>query len=133
MPSLLPKTDLLYFADPSSLDPPITVTWEAAMPIVGALMQRTDDYPPRYLVEGFPNETQLAQLADIAAAARREAKAKALAAAQEAQAALAAQNTRPMLDSKRMQNVAAVLNRPVGEVLRSALGRKAGAKAAHAR
>jgi hypothetical protein len=38
-----------------------------------------------------------------------------------------------MLDSKRMQNVAAVLNRPVGEVLRSALGRKAGAKAAHAR
>jgi hypothetical protein len=133
MPSLLPKTDLLYFADPSSLDPPITVTWEAAMPVVGALMQRTDDYPPRYYVEGFPNEVQLAQLADIAAAARREAKAKAQAAAQAAQAALAAQNTRPTLDSSRMQTVAAVLNRPVGEVLRSALGRKAGAKPAHAR
>ncbi|MGW8391397.1 hypothetical protein [Pseudoduganella sp. HUAS MS19] len=133
MPSLLPKTDLLYFADPSSLDPPITVTWEAAMPVVGALMQRTDDYPPRYFVEGFPNEVQLAQLADIAAAARREAKAKALAAAQAAQAAMAAQNSRPMLDSRRMQTVAAVLNRPVGEVLRSALGRKAGAKPAHAR
>jgi hypothetical protein len=133
MPSLLPKTDLLYFADPSSLDPPITVTWEAAMPVVGALMQRTDDYPPRYYVEGFPNEVQLAQLADIAAAARREAKAKAQAAAQAAQAALAAQNSRPMLDSSRMQTVAAVLNRPVGEVLRSALGRKAGAKPAHAR
>ncbi|KQZ30478.1 hypothetical protein ASD58_10745 [Duganella sp. Root1480D1] len=133
MPSLLPKTDLLYFADPASLDPPITVTWEAAMPVVGALMQRTDDYPPRYYVEGFPNEVQLAQLADIAAAARREAKAQALAAAQAAQAALAAQNTRPMLDSRRMQTVAAVLNRPVGEVLRSALGRKAGAKPAHAR
>ncbi|HEY0585927.1 MAG TPA: hypothetical protein VGD52_07345 [Pseudoduganella sp.] len=133
MPSLLPKTDLLYFADPSSLDPPITVTWEAAMPVVGALMQRTDDYPPRYFVEGFPNEVQLAQLADIAAAARREAKAKALAAAQAAQAALASQNSRPMLDSTRMQTVAAVLNRPVGEVLRSALGRKAGAKPAHAR
>lgn len=133
MPSLLPKTDLLYFADPSSLDPPITVSWDAAMPVVGALMQRTDDYPPRYFVEGFPNEVQLAQLADIAAAARREAKAKALAAAQAAQAAMAAQNTRPMLDSRRMQTVAAVLNRPVGEVLRSALGRKAGAKTAHAR
>lgn len=133
MPSLLPKTDLLYFADPSSLDPPITVTWEAAMPVVGALMQRTDDYPPRYYVEGFPNEVQLAQLADIAAAARREAKAKAQAAAQAAQVALAAQNSRPMLDSSRMQTVAAVLNRPVGEVLRSALGRKGGAKPAHAR
>ncbi|SFG78204.1 hypothetical protein SAMN05518865_11879 [Duganella sp. CF458] len=133
MPSLLPKTDLLYFADPASIEPPITVTWEAAMPIVGALMQRTDDYPPRYYVEGFPNEVQLAQLADIAAAARREAKAKALAAAQAAQAALAAQNSRPVLDSKRMQTVAAVLNRPVGEVLRTALGRKAGAKPAHAR
>jgi hypothetical protein len=128
MPSLLPKTDLLYFADPSSLDPPVTVTWDAAMPVVGALMQRTDDYPPRYFVDGFPNEVQMAQLSDIAAAARREARA-----AQAAQAALLAQANQPAPDSKRMQAVAAVLNRPVKDVLRSALGRKGGPKRAHGR
>ena len=134
MPSLLPKTDLLYFADPASLDPPITVTWDAAMPVVGALMQRTDDHPPRYYVEGFPNAVQLAQLADIAAAARRAARAQAAAAAAAAQAALAAQAGPVAPDAKRLQAVAAVLNRPVKDVLRSALGRKAGgAKAAHAR
>jgi len=83
MPSLLPKTDLLYFADPASIDPPITVSWDAAMPVVGALMQRTEDHPPRYFVEGFPNAVQLAQLADIAAAARREARAQAAALAEK--------------------------------------------------
>ncbi|WP_154668122.1 hypothetical protein [Pseudoduganella violaceinigra] len=149
MPSLLPKTDLLYFADPSSLDPPITVSWDAAMPVVGALMQRTDDYPPRYFVATFPNPMQLAQLAELAAAERREAKAKAAAAkaAQAAQAASSIQNVAAVLNRPvsmkevaavlnrpvSMQEVAAVLNRPVGDVLRSALGRKADAKPAHAR
>ena len=85
IPSLLPKTDLLCFADPASSGNPITVPWDAAMPVVGALMRRTDDCPPRYFVEGFPNEVQLAQLADLAAMARREAKSRA---AQPAKAAL---------------------------------------------
>ncbi len=131
MVSLLPKTDLLYFADPASLDPPITVSWDAAMPVVGALMQRTDDQPPRYLVEQFPNAVQLAQLADIAAAARREARAQAALARQEAQAALAAQHGGAAAKGKRKG--AAGRRRPGWQALRSALARWVDSKPAHAR
>ena len=94
IPSLLPRTDLLCFADPASGRTPITVAWDAAMPVVGALMQRTEDCPPRYLVEGFPNEVQLSQLRDIAAAARRQVKAQAAQAAKAGQAAAAANAAR---------------------------------------
>ena len=73
-PSLLPRTDLLCFADPANKEGPITVPWHAAMPLIGALMQRTDDYPPRYFVDGFPNAVQLDQLADIATETRRDAR-----------------------------------------------------------
>jgi hypothetical protein len=130
MPSLWPKTDLLYFADPASLDPPITVSWDAAMPVVGALMQRTEDHPPRYLVESFPNAVQLAQLADIAAAARRDARAQAARAAQEAQAALAAQNGQkaPPVKSRATGTV-----RPSWQAVRTVLARWVDTKPAHAR
>lgn len=125
--SLLPKTDLLYFADPASLEPPITVSWDAAMPVVGALMQRTDDHPPRYLVESFPNPVQLAQLADIAAAARREARARA---AEEAQAALAAQAAQRAPSD---QAAAGAGRRPAWQAVRTVLARWANTKPAHAR
>jgi|GEM_PF-1276492 len=138
MTSLLPKTDLLYFADPASLDPPITVSWDAAMPVVGALMQRTDDHPPRYLVEEFPNAVQLAQLADIAAAAHREARAQAARAKLEAQAALAAQNGQKPPSLKRKGKAkgpaaAAGRRRPTWQAVRTALARWVETKPAHAR
>ncbi len=135
IPSLLPKTDLLCFADPASSGAPITVAWDAALPVVGALMQRTEDCPPRYFVEGFPNEVQLAQLADLAAAARREAKALA------AQAAKAAAPGKPVPAGPGVKagadhaaaNDAAVRRRPGWHALRTVFARWADTKPAHAR
>lgn len=116
VPSLLPKTDLLCLADPASDQAPITVAWNAALPVIGALMQPTGDCPPRYLVEGFPNALQLAQLAEIAAAARREAKEKARAARDEA-----------------APTVILAPRRPAWYSLRTVLGRWSETKPAHAR
>ncbi|XLZ72352.1 hypothetical protein ABT364_10435 [Massilia sp. SR12] len=120
VPSLLPKTDLLCFADPASGAPPITVAWDQALPVIGALLQRTDDCPPRYLADGFPNPLQLAQLAEYAAAARRAAQELA-----QAQAAAHAQ-----------EHAATVIlepARPAWYSLRTVLGRWSDAKSAHAR
>ncbi|WP_342119280.1 hypothetical protein [Pseudoduganella sp. OTU4001] len=123
VPSLLPRTDLLCFADPASSDAPITVRWDAAQPVIGALMQRTGDCPPRYLVDGFPNAVQLAQLADIAAAARREAKEQARAQAKAAQADHDAAAPTVLLAPPR----------PAWQALRTVFARWADTKPAHAR
>ncbi|MYN05419.1 hypothetical protein GTP41_25310 [Pseudoduganella sp. DS3] len=120
VPSLLPKTDLLCFTDPASGAPPITVSWDEALPVIGALLQRTDDCPPRYLADGFPNALQLAQLAEYAAAARRAAQELA-----RAQAAAHAQEHAP--------TVILAPARPAWYSLRTVLGRWADAKSAHAR
>ena len=140
IPSLLPKTDLLCFADPASSGAPVTVAWDAAMPVVGALMQRTGDQPPRYLVDGFPNAVQLAQLADIATAARRAARAQAAQAAQEgrsaAQAAPPGQAGQPARSAAARQGAAdraaeAARRGRAWQALRGALGRWTDTKAPH--
>jgi len=133
MASLLPKTDLLYFADAASLDPPITVSWDAAMPVVGALMQRTDDHPPRYLVESFPNPLQLAQLADIAAAERREVKLREARARLEAQQALAAQTGQQGQPAQGAAGGKGTRPRPGLQALRTVFARWANTKPMHAR
>ena len=114
--SLLPRTDLLCFADPGGHEASVTVAWEAALPVVGALMQQTDDVPPRYFVDGFPNEWQMDQLRDIAAAARRELKAQ-----------LRAQGRLPP------EPAPAPPARPLWQSLRGLLGRWLDSKPARAR
>jgi hypothetical protein len=126
IPSLLPKTDLLCFTDPASSAVPITVAWDAAMPIVGALMRRTDDSPARYFVDGFPSAVQLAQLADIAKAARRDREQAAL-------AALAAQGQAGHGAADANNASGAARRRPAWEALRTVIGRWADTKPAHAR
>lgn len=124
IPSLLPRTDLLCLADPASDDAPVTVAWEAALPVIGALMRRTDDCPPRYLVQAFPSPAQLAQLADIAAAARRAAKQHA--AARAGAPAAAARDAAALA-------VVPAPARPAWQALRNVLARWADTKPAHAR
>lgn len=143
IPSLLPKTDLLCFADPASSGVPVTVAWDAAMPVVGALMQRTDDQPPRYFVEDFPSALQLAQLADIAAVARRAARAQAAQAAKLAgRAGPMAQGAQPARSAPGGREAsgqaaagqgpaASARRRPAWLALRGALGRWADTKAVH--
>jgi hypothetical protein len=140
---LLPKTDLLCFADPASSGAPVTVAWDAAMPVVGALMRRTDDQPPRYFVEDFPSALQLAQLADIAAVARRAARAQAAQGAKVAgQAGPLAQGAQPARVAPGGREAsgqaasghgaeASARRRPAWLALRGALGRWADTKAVH--
>jgi hypothetical protein len=77
---------------------------------------------------------QLAQLADIAAAARRDARAQAARAAQEAQAALAAQNGQKAPPGKgRGKAKDAGSRRPGWHAVRTVFARWVDTKPAHAR
>ena len=66
--SLLPKTEKIAFlVDPETKDY-ISVRWESAIHIVGHLMKQDPDLLPlRYWVRAFPNESQIAQLRQLAA------------------------------------------------------------------
>lgn len=66
--SLLPKAEnLAFLADPETTDY-ISVPWDAAVNIVRDLMTKDPDLlPVRYHVRTFPNETQIAQLRELAA------------------------------------------------------------------
>jgi hypothetical protein len=64
--TLLPRADAIAFVQPgddSSEHKATYVRWEAAVAIVGDLMQPQHLLPERWLVEEFPNEEQLAALA----------------------------------------------------------------------
>jgi hypothetical protein len=72
-PSLLPRVDRLALVDPRrrSDDQVLgMIDWSVAEAELGLECCRTDDYPPRYRVEGLPPEGQLRQLL-----ARRDASA----------------------------------------------------------
>jgi len=63
----LPMTDFLAFnADPGGKDDEsIMVPWSQACAIAGDLMEPVDVYPPRLLVESFPDQQQLQKLRDL--------------------------------------------------------------------
>ena len=61
----LPRTDQLGLSIPTEGEPRIAfVDWDAAMPIVGHLLEQDPRHlhPPRYLTRGYPTEQQLAEL-----------------------------------------------------------------------
>ncbi|HSN97068.1 MAG TPA: hypothetical protein VLS89_02185 [Candidatus Nanopelagicales bacterium] len=62
--SLLPHADRIGFVDPDAPEghQVVPATWERAVDIVGDLMTPVDTYPPRFRVQAFPTEEQLAAL-----------------------------------------------------------------------
>lgn len=62
--TLLPRTDRILFVDPEAPEEKrvVPATWEQAEALVGELMKPVETYPPRYRVEAFPTEEQLATL-----------------------------------------------------------------------
>lgn len=65
MKSLLPKTDLIYFFDPTRPDGQRVVAsarWERAEEILGNLLEPLDIYPERHRASDFPGENQIAEL-----------------------------------------------------------------------
>lgn len=71
--SLLPRTDFMRFSDPADESWTITVPWDVAQPIIGALMEKTEHWPPRYKVMTFPDPMQLEQLREAEERARLDA------------------------------------------------------------
>jgi hypothetical protein len=67
MSSLLPRADTIAFKPQAEV---ILVPWDAAMPIVGHRMTRTDDYPIRHRVDSFPSVDELEQLRAVATLAK---------------------------------------------------------------
>jgi hypothetical protein len=62
--TLLPRTDRVGFSKAStgSAREALLVPWADAERICGSLLKRTDEDPPRYRVDHFPNEEQWQQL-----------------------------------------------------------------------
>jgi hypothetical protein len=67
MSSLLPRADVIAF---KPADEVILVPWDAAMPIVGHRMTRTDHYPVRFRVDTFPSVDSLDRLRAVATLAK---------------------------------------------------------------
>lgn len=65
--TLLPKVDLLAFVQgqEGEFSEITMVPWDAAAKVVGALMERQDTYPERYLVDAFPDAAQFAELKQL--------------------------------------------------------------------
>jgi len=65
--TLLPVTDLICILDPHGRpEDAIVVPLKDAIAVVGNLMSRTPDYPPRLYVEAYPDNAQIAQLRQVA-------------------------------------------------------------------
>lgn len=62
-PCLIPETDRVMFF--RSQDENWLVAWDDVRAHVGHLMTPTDFYPPRYRVEGFPTDEQLAAMPPV--------------------------------------------------------------------
>jgi hypothetical protein len=67
MSSLLPRADEIAFKTTNEV---ILVPWDAAMPIVGHRMTRTDDHPVRFRVDCFPSVEELDRLRAVATLAK---------------------------------------------------------------
>lgn len=67
VPTLLPVTDSVALLRIGPNDEPagdlVQVPWDRALSVVGHRMKAQEMYPPRYLVEDFPSEAELAELA----------------------------------------------------------------------
>ena len=67
--ALLPKAELLSLVDPhGDKADAVVIDWDLAMPVVGHLMRKTGDVPPRFHVTAYPDADQLARLRQAAAA-----------------------------------------------------------------
>lgn len=66
VPSLLPRTDLVFFAEPGADGKSALAargTWEDVMHVVGHLLQQeVEMYPVRWLTAGFPTDEQLQRI-----------------------------------------------------------------------
>lgn len=62
--TLLPETEEVFFVggDAESPDLIARASWDRVQQVVGHLLQAQDYYPPRYLVNEFPKDHELAQL-----------------------------------------------------------------------
>jgi hypothetical protein len=63
VPTLLPKTDLIAFFDPTKPESQRMLglaKWEDVMRIAGDLLLDTEMFPARFYVSKFPNDEQLA-------------------------------------------------------------------------
>ncbi|QEH37348.1 hypothetical protein OJF2_59380 [Aquisphaera giovannonii] len=63
--SLLPRTDVVHFADPGRPEGETLVasaTWDQVMEIVGDRVEPADVYPERFLVRSFPGPDELDRL-----------------------------------------------------------------------
>lgn len=62
-PAVIPKTDRILFF--RSNEESWMVEWDEAMQVIGDLVEPTDHYPQRFLVESFPTDKQLAAMPSI--------------------------------------------------------------------
>lgn len=64
VPTLLPETEEVYLTGGNPAEPKLLArtSWNRMQQVVGHLLQEQDCYPPRYLVNEFPTDKQLAQL-----------------------------------------------------------------------
>jgi uncharacterized protein YtpQ (UPF0354 family) len=63
--ALLPRTEQVFFMRMRGEGEGAVVAsaaWEHVVEVVGGSMQQTEDYPPRFRVDGFPTEEELAKL-----------------------------------------------------------------------
>lgn len=65
VPTLLPRTQVVMFFDPEKNAIVASGCWEEVQNVVGHLMDETDDYPPRFVVNDFPSDDQLAAIGMI--------------------------------------------------------------------
>ena len=66
--AVLPLSDLICFVDPNKPEDAFVVAFDNVMGIVGNLLTSTNAEPPRFMVEAFPDKTQLAKLRHLATA-----------------------------------------------------------------
>jgi hypothetical protein len=60
--SLLPVAHKVILISKPGEDPAAIVDWDRVREVVGALMEQTDDYPPRFRVREFPSDGALAAI-----------------------------------------------------------------------
>lgn len=64
VPTLLPVTEEVFLMEGDPRDPKLLArtSWDRMQQVVGHLLEEQDCYPPRYFVQEFPTERQLAEL-----------------------------------------------------------------------
>lgn len=61
VPTWLPKTDFVSLFDPETKKS-LFIRWERLFEVAGSIMQPLQYFPPRFFVDDFPSEEQIAQM-----------------------------------------------------------------------